>query len=435
MNTSIIESCYPIAFRASDASRLGEYLKRRESINLIGIRRVGISNFLRFFLNHKDVASTYIKSSKKQLFIIVDLNDLIEREIFPFWILAFKRIIDAVEASDLSVHVKKYIEGLFLDNMQTKDLFLTIDAIRKSLLKIIESNYLPNIFFLRFDRIKEAVTPEFYANLQGLKDATHQELAYVFTSYRSLDILCPQVFIRNSLGAFSQEMYIKPAKKADIEIIYASYKKRHHLKLQPQVEQAMFGLVDGYVQYLQLALVILHEEGEITTKEGLVAKLTADERINLQSEELWETLTEAEQKALLKLHSKQQLPPEEKTMAKYLWDTGLVSANRIFSFLFDYYLQQKETHTAENSMVDFTKKEHLLFTFLKDNHNQVCERESIIEAVWPEVETLGVTDWAIDRLIARVRGKLKKQNNQYEISTVKTRGYKLTQANGNMVKQ
>ena len=52
-------------------------------------------------------------------------------------------------------------------------------------------------------------------------------------------------------------------------------------------------------------------------------------------------------------------------------------------------------------------------------------QEQIIEAVWPETVSLGVTDWAIDRLVARVRAKLKDHDKNYEIVTVKTRGYKL----------
>ena len=63
--------------------------------------------------------------------------------------------------------------------------------------------------------------------------------------------------------------------------------------------------------------------------------------------------------------------------------------------------------------------------FLKLHKDNICEREKIIEAVWPEVEAFGVSDWAIDRLAARVRQKMKLQKNSFEIQTVKTRGYKL----------
>jgi len=44
------------------------------------------------------------------------------------------------------------------------------------------------------------------------------------------------------------------------------------------------------------------------------------------------------------------------------------------------------------------------------------------------IPEFGVSDWAIDRLVARVRVKLPQQNSPYEIVTVRTRGYKLSVA-------
>ncbi|MBI2025734.1 helix-turn-helix domain-containing protein, partial [Candidatus Kaiserbacteria bacterium] len=74
------------------------------------------------------------------------------------------------------------------------------------------------------------------------------------------------------------------------------------------------------------------------------------------------------------------------------------------------------------------KKEHLLYTLLDQHVNDICEREKIVETVWPEYSEFGVSDWAIDRLVARVRSKLKRQKSLYEIVTIRTRGYKLAQA-------
>ena len=78
-----------------------------------------------------------------------------------------------------------------------------------------------------------------------------------------------------------------------------------------------------------------------------------------------------------------------------------------------------------NQPLEFTKKEFSLLRLLEKNKNQICEREQIVEEVWPEAAELGVSDWAIDRLVARLRSKLKNQNSEKEIVTVKTRGYKL----------
>src|SRR5438874_3505668 len=91
---SVIESQYPIRFRKKEAKQLGNYLKNHHCVNLIGMKRVGISNFLRFFINQKDIANTYLADKKTHIFIQVDLNDLVEREIYPFWTLTLKRLVD-----------------------------------------------------------------------------------------------------------------------------------------------------------------------------------------------------------------------------------------------------------------------------------------------------------------------------------------------------
>ena len=106
MLSNVIEAKYPIDFRKEDAEKLGILLKNRRSVVLVGMKRVGISDFLRFFLYNPDVNKTYIKEDG-HFFISVDLNDLVEREIFPFWILTLKRISDAVEEANVDKKIKK----------------------------------------------------------------------------------------------------------------------------------------------------------------------------------------------------------------------------------------------------------------------------------------------------------------------------------------
>ena len=67
----------------------------------------------------------------------------------------------------------------------------------------------------------------------------------------------------------------------------------------------------------------------------------------------------------------------------------------------------------------------MLFQLLLEKPNEITEREDIVEKVWPEYQEYGVSDWSIDRLVARLRNKLKQQKVGYEIQTIRTRGYKL----------
>lgn len=423
-----IESSYPLAFRSEEAKMLGGHLRHQHSVVLIGMKRVGISNFLRFFLYHPDIVSTYIADDKKHLFIPVDLNDLVEREIYPFWVLTLKRILDVVENSSLDSAVKQYIETLFLESIQSKNLFLLIESVRLAIIKIVARGFTPTIFFIRFDRIANAATPEFFANLQGLRDACHKKVTYVFTAYRPLEELSPQVFTKQSLSVFVHNMSIKPAKKDDAHNIFDTYKKRYQLRLTKNLEEHVLEFVDGYVQYAQLSLILLQEKREkaLTDKKKLFQLLIFDERIHLQSEEIWESLTKEEQKITKKIIQQQIITSLDKKQGEYLWTTGIVNEkNQFFSPIFSYYLEHLHNSIDGKPLVEFTKKEHMLFNFLQNCKEEVCEREKIVQEVWPEVELFGVSDWAIDRLIARVRGKLRLSKSKFEIKTVKTRGYKL----------
>lgn len=434
MEQNPIEQKYPITFRKDDSNLLGQYLKNRQPVVLIGMKRVGISSFLRFFLTHQEIQNSFIKDGKRHLFIPVDLNDLVEREIFPFWMLTLKRIVDYAQKMPINLGIKKSLESLFLDSIQSKDLFLVIENIRRSLNKIIEEGYLPTIFFIRFDRIVENVNSEFFSNLQGLKSFTNHRLSFIFTSYRSLDLLNPKVFTKASLSVFCKNIYFKPAKKEDMEVIFETYREQYKLKISLDLKKILLKSVDGYVQYLQLALIFLHEHSDNLPKPNeVLGELTKDEGINLQSEELYESLSEGEKELLGKIIQLQTLSEEENIKDSYLFATGMIIAKRgkyePFSPLFSYYLtgNRKNVLVPISSGVDFTKKELLLFQFLKNNLGSVCERDNIISSVWPEEEELGVSDWALDRLVARVRNKIKTLNEPYEVVTVKTRGYKLIQ--------
>lgn len=425
--SDITEAGYPISFREADAHRLGNFLRQHESVVLFGMKRVGISNFLRFFLNHPEVEKTYIQNGTKHIFITVDLNDLVERDLFPFWTLLLKRIVDRIEEADFPPEVKAQGRKLFIESIQLKDLFFTVDTIGKVLGSISNAGWYPTLFLLRFDRLQQAATPEFFSNLQGLKEQVQRKMSYVITSFRPLHEIAPDVFKKSLLSGFSRDMYLQPAPDADMAVILDSYLVRYRLDISDSMKRAMLDWSGGHVQYLQLALVKLHERPEKLTEEELFTMLTHDEEVTLQSEELYESLTAAEREMLLAVRHNHPLEKVKLEKARYLLDTGMVAGARgaytLFNPLFDTFVANLTKE--EPAKKDFTKKEHLLLTYLETNEGELCERDGIIEAVWPENKDLSVSDWSIDRLVSRVRTKLKHQASPLEIVTVKTRGYKL----------
>ncbi len=429
-----IESQYASSFREEEIDVIGEKLRFRHSIELIGMKRVGINNLLRFFFSHKSLQDKYLSNGEQGLFIFVDLNDLIERELFSFWRLTLKRIVDAVDASDLEKGIKDKLSAIFLRCIQSGDIFLTYDGVRESLQYLVKHNVYPTIFFSRFDRIKESVSLEFFHNLQSLRDATDDKLVYVFTNFRTLSQLAPSAFDKKSFAIFFDTIYIKPVKDEDIKVILRAYASYYDISLSDEIMDSMVTYSGGHLQYLQTYLVILQkmeQREEKITKAAFIKHIENDERIMLLGEELWESLTQDEQEILPKIVQKEELTDEERQLGTYLWETGMVIEDkegiRLFNPIFALYVQKKGT-TKDSSDVDMSKKEHMLFSLLKEHTGDICEREKIIEIVWPEYKEYGVSDWSIDRLVARVRGKLKKQKSPYEIITVRTRGYKLVAA-------
>lgn len=70
--------------------------------------------------------------------------------------------------------------------------------------------------------------------------------------------------------------------------------------------------------------------------------------------------------------------------------------------------------------------QYRLLEMLVDADGQVCSRDEIVAAVWPDAVEEGVTEQAIDALVRRLRDRLAEiaPNNQY-IVTVRGHGFRL----------
>ena len=423
------DNLYPEQFRNSDVHTLIDHLKQHNSVCLIGMKRVGINNFLRYFFQHPDVQQIQIPSSEHHLLINVDLNDLIEKDLFPFWTLTLKRLCDTIEQEpSLSKEIHEKAQKLFTQSIQLKDVFVTVDNIRSLITALTENNWHIILVLNRFDRMQDAATTEFFSNLQSLKDHANRHLSYIFTSYRSLHELRPDVFTKQAVSVFSSDVYLKPTNQKDSSYILSTFEERYKLTLTGTLRDEFISVTGGHVQLIHLSMIKLRESEILpTNREELIEYLLNNEEALLQSEELLDSLTEKEKAVLNKLATSDT---QETILidVPYLTDTGMVFLRDGIPVVFSPLLRRailRRGNKKQSTTSDFTKKEHILFSYLHTHEGQLCEREDIINAVWPEYAESGVSDWAVDRLVARVRQKLKKQKNNYEILTVITRGYKL----------
>ncbi len=423
---TISEASYPITFRSESARKLGDHLRHHHSVVLLGMKRVGISNFLRFFQHHPGIAETYIKNGPL-LWVHVDLNNLVELSAQALWRVTLKRIVDSLETNQVDPALIKQAERLFAESIQLNDAFFTLDCVQKLLRLIAQAGYSTILVLMRFDRLRDNLTPELFANLQAVKDSGGTNMSYIFTSYRPLSELAPTVFTPTATAVFVRDMYVKPAHESDLYSMLKTFSDRYELHLPDWAQETVVELSGGHAQYLHLSLLKLKDAGQIfSSSTELKAMLENDDELRLASEEIISSLTVGERQALWQwTQGKKKLP-----LPEYLTETGIITAKaKFFSPLFEQVFESVQaSFTQTTTARELTKKELALFELLQSRLGEVVERDVIIEVVWPDQVEMGVSDWALDRLVARLRSKLGTTHFPYQIVTVVSRGYKLVAA-------
>jgi len=85
------------------------------------------------------------------------------------------------------------------------------------------------------------------------------------------------------------------------------------------------------------------------------------------------------------------------------------------------------TPAAQPVSVELTAKEHLLYSYFQAHPNQVCEKDDLVHAVWPEdvIFQTGVRDDSLAQLVRRLREKIEQNpSSPQHILTVPGRGYR-----------
>ena len=81
---------------------------------------------------------------------------------------------------------------------------------------------------------------------------------------------------------------------------------------------------------------------------------------------------------------------------------------------------------VDRKSVPLSPKEYVLFTFLFEHGNQICSKDEIGRAVWPEYQAGGIFDYQIENLIRRLRTRLESDAAEPQLLvTVRGLGYKL----------
>jgi len=81
---------------------------------------------------------------------------------------------------------------------------------------------------------------------------------------------------------------------------------------------------------------------------------------------------------------------------------------------------------VNRKVVALSPKEYLLLAYLYERRGQVCSKDDIGQAVWPEYTGGGIFDYQIENLVRRLRTRIELDPaNPQLLFTMRGLGYKL----------
>jgi DNA-binding winged helix-turn-helix (wHTH) protein len=90
------------------------------------------------------------------------------------------------------------------------------------------------------------------------------------------------------------------------------------------------------------------------------------------------------------------------------------------------YADRQSQFMTERDLSELTAKEHLLWEYLKTHVDEVCTKDELVHAVWPEevIYEQGIRDESLAQLVRRLRVKIEPNPNEPRfIHTIPGRGY------------
>ena len=238
----------------------------------------------------------------------------------------------------------------------------------------------------RFDALQQAADPMLYNHLRALRDANKYRLSFLIATRRPLspDNELAELF-------YAHTIWLGPLSRSDAEWNVARYAQRREAAWDGDISRALVDVSWGYASMLR-AVCEAYADLETLEAQDLIAHPAVQRRIR----EFWAD------------------KPDDSMLEK----SGLLGHPMLMA------ARAPEFDTSE-----LTAKEHVLLNYFLTHPGEVCEKDALILAVWPEdaVFEEGVRDDSLAQLVRRLRKKIEPDpTNPRFIHTVPGRGYKFT---------
>lgn len=358
---------YPPTYRAQEIQTILSAVGAGECVSIVGLSGSGKSNLLGYLASQQD----QLKDSRQKtpVFFLVDCNRLAD-----FTSQAFYRLVANL---------------LSRGNQASSDEFAALEA---ALTEQMQRTPAVCLLFDRFDAlmhlsVDEKVRLAVAANLRALRDAHKYNLTYVVATRKPLD---PHSELAELF--FAHTLWLGPLAESDARWNITRHTERKGATWGEDAVQGILEVSRGYPSLLK-AVCEAYDTGASLD----IGSLAGHPAVRRRVDEFWAD----------------QPSPEELRLAGLLNHPLLEAAH--------------PCGTVDTTLL--TAKEHLLWEYLQAHPGQVCEKDDLIRAVWPEdrIFERGIRDDSLAQLVRRLREKTEPDpSSPQRIHTIPGRGYRFT---------
>jgi DNA-binding winged helix-turn-helix (wHTH) protein len=444
-------SSLPLTFRQEIIKPIMTAIAAGESCALVGAGSVGKSNLMRF-LALPEVRQHYLEDGAEQyLFLYIDGNALLEASEWGVYELMLHRVVEAVGTQEEAEAAQ--LDDLYQRAVSKEGRGLILRYLDRAL-KILCRRLNHRLVFLfdEFDAVFQFLDRHFFAALRALRDEHKYRLVYVIATRQEFSRLCD---VRDSeafheLFSNKNTLGLGPYSEEDARHMIARLSARAGGSLSETAIEQLLDLTGRHPGLIRAGFWSLVVDPSIPP-DHFSRELLGDAGVWDECRRIWDGLDQDEQAALVELCEEVWPPGSGKAVTELLRLKGLIisqgqkSMPRIFSPLFKDFVADQDTPYVEGLVVDLvsrtvrvqgyditqslTRLEYELLAYLYQRRCQVCTRDEIIAALYPDEHfdpDTAVSDNRVDTMVGRLREKIEpdRRRPRYLLS-VRGRGYHL----------
>ncbi len=456
MSLFIAPNHYHLRFR--DAARVFEHIQSSACCAVVGVSNMGKSVLLRG-LARPDIQGLHLGTEAQAIaYVYVDCNRMVEMSERAFYEVVISALLDQLPADDTPQEVITALNAAYDAVINPPSAFHIPLRFNQALMQTV--HHLPQTLVLAFDEFDEAfahLDERVFTNLRALKDRDWQGIVYITATDRDLVDIRREPAVEEFLELFMhQTLYLAPLSEEDTRTLIQHLAEQMGVTFNVRDEQFIREWAGGHPGLIEaVARVLGSITGPINRDEvqdflihrRAMEELRVDPTIRQECERIWNDLTAEEQEALFLLLSPGPTPASEALAALKRRHVILSDEEEhpvLFARAFGEYVDRlRRRHLAPERGVhydpdeqavyvdgyrvqDLTALEHKLFLLLYGRQGEIVDKYTIVENVWGERFIDEVDDARVERLVSRLRKKLRPYPGAPTyLVTVRGRGYKL----------